>query len=226
MLWNSGIIRIQLARQKHCTYTMTSKATTSTAQDLVVLSIRILLACIFLSYGASKLFGGQFGNLTAQELATPIQDLSLFKIAWYLFDHQPFKIFIGISQIVASLLLLYNRTMVIGALMLIPIVANILIIDLTIMPYGFKLAFFFRLMAYICYVGLLLWHYRQHLGPAWRQITAIRAVRLPPQKKIAYLLVLVLVPALEVIPGLLKTVYFAITHPASFAEGIRSLFGG
>ncbi|MFC7525545.1 hypothetical protein ACFQRK_16395 [Parapedobacter sp. GCM10030251] len=82
-------------------------------------------------------------NLTVQELATPIQELSLFKIAWYLFDHQPFKIFIGISQIVASLLLLFNRTMVIGALMLVPIVANILIIDLTIMPYAFKLAFFF-----------------------------------------------------------------------------------
>lgn len=204
---------------------MTSKATTSTAQDLVVLSIRILLAFIFLSYGTSKLLGGQFGNLTAQESATPIQDLSLFKIAWYLFDHQPFKIFIGISQIIASLLLLYNRTMIIGALMFIPIVANILIIDLTIMPYGFKLAFFFRLTAYICYIGLLLWHYRRHLGPAWRQITAICAMRFPPQKKIAYLLVLVLVPALEVIPGLLKTAYFAIAHPASFIAEIRSLFG-
>ncbi len=205
---------------------MVSKATQSTAQDLVVLSIRVLLACIFLSYGTSKLFGTQFGNLTAQELATPIKDLSLFKIAWYLFDHQPFMIFIGVSQIVASLLLLYNRTMIIGALMLIPIIVNILIIDLTIMPYGFKLGFLFRLTTYLCYIGLLLWHYRQHLAPAWRQVTAIRAMRFPPQKKIAYLLVLLFIPALEIIPGLLKTIYFAVTHPASFAEGIRSLFGG
>src|SRR3546814_17738037 len=109
--------------------------------------------------------------------------------------------------------------------MLIPIVANILIIDLTIMPYGFKLSFLFRLTAYIGYIGLVLWHYRQHLEPAWRQITAIRDMRFPPQKKIAYLLVLVLVPALEVLPALFKLASFAIAHPTSFPEGIRFLFG-
>ena len=93
------------------------------------------LPCRFLSFPDGKqpsLLG--FPN----KMTDAIQDLSLSKIAWHLFHHQPFKIFIGISQIVAALLLLYNRTMVIGALMLIPIVANILIIDLTIMPYGFK----------------------------------------------------------------------------------------
>lgn len=49
---------------------------------------------------------------------------------------------------------------------------------------------------------------------------------LSPAKKDCYLLVLVLVPALEVIPGLLKMAYFAIVHPASFTAGVRSLFGG
>jgi uncharacterized membrane protein YphA (DoxX/SURF4 family) len=42
--------------------------------------IRILLACVFISYGIGKLLGGQFGGLTQEELYTPIGELSLFKI--------------------------------------------------------------------------------------------------------------------------------------------------
>lgn len=192
--------------------------------DLTILSIRLLLAIIFISYGTGKLFGGQFGNLTETELATPIKDLSLFKVAWYLFDHQPFKIFIGISQIIASLMLLYNRTMVIGALMLIPIIANILIIDLTIMPYGFKVAFGFRLTAYLCYIGFLLFYYKNNLVPAWRSIASIKPLLYANHKTASYLLVIILVPTLEFAPALLKMMYFAATHPQSFWNAIKSLF--
>uniref|UniRef100_F4CBL1 DoxX family protein n=1 Tax=Sphingobacterium sp. (strain 21) TaxID=743722 RepID=F4CBL1_SPHS2 len=192
--------------------------------DLIVLSIRILLALIFISYGTGKLSGGQFGNLTEKELATPIKDLSLFKIAWYLFDHQPFKIFIGVSQIIASLMLLYNRTMIIGALMLAPIVLNILIIDLTIMPYGLKLAFAFRLTGYLCYIGLLLFYYKNQLTPVWKTVSNIKPMRSENQKAISYLLVILFIPALELAPGVLKIIYFAVTHPQSFWNGIKALF--
>lgn len=192
--------------------------------DLTILSIRLLLAIIFISYGTAKLFGGQFGNLTEKELATPVRDLSLFKVAWYLFDHQPFKIFIGISQIVASLMLLYNRTMVIGALMLIPIIANILIIDLTIMPYGFKIAFSFRLTAYLCYIGLLLLYYKKHLIPVCSTIVNIKPIRYTNHRIASYLLLIILIPILELTPALLKIIYFAVTHPQTFWNAIKSLF--
>lgn len=192
--------------------------------DLTILSIRFLLAIIFISYGTGKLFGGQFGNLTEMELATSIKDLSLFKVAWYLFDHQPFKIFIGVSQIAAALMLLYNRTMVIGALMLIPIIANILVIDLTIMPYGFKVAFGFRLTAYLCYIGLLLLYYKDDLVPAWRTISSIKPLRYANHGTVTYLLVFILVPILEFAPAILKMIYFAATHPQSFWNAIKSFF--
>lgn len=192
--------------------------------DLTVLSIRILLAIIFISYGTGKLFGGQFGNLTEKELATPIQNLSLFKVAWFLFDHQPFKIFIGISQIIASVMLLYNRTMFIGALMLIPIIANILIIDLTIMPYGFKVAFGFRLSAYLCYIGLLLFYYKSYLVPVCRTIADIKPILYANHKAASYLLVIIFIPTLEFAPAVLKMIYFATTHPHSFWNAIKSIF--
>lgn len=192
--------------------------------DVIILSIRILLALIFISYGTGKLTGGQFGNLTEKELATPIKDLSLFKIAWYLFDHQPFKIFIGIAQIIASLMLLYNRTMIIGILMLTPIVLNILIIDLTIMPYGFKIAFTFRLTAYLCYIGLLLYYYKNQLVPAWKAVLNIKSVRYANHPKISYFFVILFIPALELAPAILKMIYFAVTHPNLFWNGIKALF--
>lgn len=193
-------------------------------KDLLILSIRILLSLIFISYGVGKLIGGQFGNLTEQELSTPIQELSLFKVAWYLFDHQPFKMFIGISQIIAALLFLYRRTMIIGALMLIPIVANILIIDLTIMPYGFKVAFAFRLSLYLFYIAILLYYYRKDLLPVIGKMSSVQPFRDKLNKKMLYLLVLLMIPALEIIPSVIKMGYFALTHPQVFWDGVKSLF--
>lgn len=82
--------------------------------DYFILTARFLLAWTFLSYGYGKLTAGQFG-ISEAELATPLQDLSLFRVSWYLFDHEPFKTFIGISQVLCALLLLVNRTVLIGA---------------------------------------------------------------------------------------------------------------
>lgn len=180
---------------------------------LLVLSIRILLALIFIQYGMGKLFGGQFGGLTKAELNTPIKDLSLFKISWYLFDHQPFKAFIGVSQIIASVFLLFNRTVILGLLMLIPIILNILIIDLTIMHYGFKVAFFFRLTGYLFYIVLLLFYYKQATYPALRTITQ---KKLPPHRlenKWVYLWLLLIVPLLEIVISVPKMLFLLVTHP-------------
>lgn len=65
--------------------------------DYLIIVIRFLLAVIFISYGYGKLTEGQFG-LTIQELQKPVKELNLLQIGWYLFDQQPFKFFIGISQ--------------------------------------------------------------------------------------------------------------------------------
>lgn len=191
--------------------------------DLMILSIRLLLAFIFLSYGIGKLSGGQFGNLTDKELSTPIKELTLFKVGWYLFDHQPFKYFIGISQIIAAVLILYRKTIIIGILMLIPIVANILIIDLTIMPYGFKVAFFFRLTGYLFYMCLILYYYRRDLIPVWRVITTIKTLKLN-HKYLNYLWIIPIMIILECIPIIPKYLFLIIKHFDKFYEQIKSLF--
>src|ERR1700741_397306 len=98
--------------------------------DYFILCSRVIIAWTFFRYGWSKLTDGQFG-LTNEQLQTPVKDLSLFKLSWHLFEQQPFKAFIGVSQMIAGLLLLYNRTLILGALLSIPILLNILIIDIT-----------------------------------------------------------------------------------------------
>ena len=99
--------------------------TTTRAQwlDYAVLAARLLLAFTFISYGYAKLSGAQFG-LTATELARPAGQLGLFKLVWYLFGQEPFKSFVGYSQILAGGLLLWHRTALLGALLLVPIAAS------------------------------------------------------------------------------------------------------
>ncbi|MEM6765503.1 MAG: hypothetical protein AAF655_11270 [Bacteroidota bacterium] len=134
-----------------------------------ILVARCLLACTFLGYGLGKLAGGQFG-ISEEELLTPIKELSLFKIGWYLFDFQPFKTFIGLSQVLCAVLLLWNRTVILGAFLFIPIALNILIIDITIMPPSLKAMFTARLSLYLLWAVLILWYYRDRLKVVWEAL--------------------------------------------------------
>jgi len=135
--------------------------------DYFILAARFLIGWTFLRYGISKLTEGQFG-LTEAEMLTPLAELSPFRISWYLFDFQPFKAFIGVSQVISGLLLIWNRTAILGAFFFLPIVATILIIDITFMPPGFVYAFSWRLSYYILLDLLILWHYRDRMRTIWK----------------------------------------------------------
>lgn len=130
--------------------------------DYFILVARFLLGWTFLRYGYSKFTGGQFG-VSEEELLTPLQDISLFRLSWYLFDHQPFKAVVGVLQIICGSLLIINRTAIIGALMFIPIISTIFLIDLTMMPPVHKGGFTWRLSYYVLLDLLILWHYRERM---------------------------------------------------------------
>jgi uncharacterized membrane protein YphA (DoxX/SURF4 family) len=134
--------------------------------DYFILCARVLIAWTFLRYGWSKLTDNQFG-LTTQEMATQVKDLGLFKLSWYLFDQQPFKYFIGISQIITGLLLLYNRTLLLGAFISIPMLLNILIVDITYIKMP---EFYTRLSYYLFLDFLILYHYRSRIILAFKNI--------------------------------------------------------
>jgi len=176
--------------------------------DYFILCARVIIAWTFLRYGWSKLTEGQFG-LTNEQLQTPVKDLSLFKLSWHLFNQQPFKAFVGISQIIAGLLLLYNRTLIIGALISIPILLNILIIDIT---YVKMEGFYWRLSYYLILDFLILWHYRDRMVLAFKNIWGTTTKFKYPWW--AYLILPIMAILLEILGVLPRIITRLITDPS------------
>ena len=135
--------------------------------DILILSTRVLISWTLLNYGYGKIFGTQFG-ISQQELSLPVKDIGLFRLSWFLFNQQPFKFFIGISQIISGLLILYNRTLIIGIFISIPIFLNILVIDIT---YIQQSSFVWRLSWYLFLDTLILWYYRDKIFLMLKTIT-------------------------------------------------------
>lgn len=189
--------------------------------DYFILIIRVLLAWTFISYGWEKLMDGQFG-LSQEEMIKPIKDLSLFRVSWYLFDHQPFKLFIGISQLICGILLLINRTVIIGAFMFLPIVINILVIDLTFMPPSLKQGFAWRLSFYIFFDLLIIWHYRDKIIKAFRLIYNDISTKFKFPLW-AYLILPLLAILLEIVSAFPKIFYNLITKPEQTIETLKSI---
>ena len=127
-----------------------------------LLTARFLLAWIFIRYGWGKLTGGQFG-VSEEELLKPLKDTSLFRLSWYLFDHQPFKAFVGIGQLICGILLLFRRTALLGAFIFIPIALTILIIDISFMNAFMARAFTYRFVYYFILLALILYSYKDQL---------------------------------------------------------------
>lgn len=89
-----------------------------------------IAAVICLVYGFAKINGSQFTILDS-ELTKPMGDVSGFWLTWYYFGYSPFYgTLIALVQIGAGVLLVLPRTALAGALILLPVVGNIILIDL------------------------------------------------------------------------------------------------
>lgn len=189
--------------------------------DYFIIVARFLLAIVFINYGYGKLTDTQFG-LTEEMLQKPIKDLNLLQIGWYLFDKQPFKYFIGISQIICGFLLLINRTVLIGASIFLPIALNILIIDLTIMPKELANGFTTRLGFYIFLDLLIFYHYREQTIAAIRSLT--KSIKPKYKHKIwSFIFIPLFAFFLEFSFALPKIIRELLTEPAKMFNEIKEL---
>ena len=188
--------------------------------DYFILCARFLLAWTLLRYGWSKLTDGQFG-ITPEEMEMPVKDLGLFKLSWYLFDQEPFKSFVGISQIIAGLLLLYNRTLILGVLFSLPIWANILVVDITYLKMP---GFYWRISYYLLLYFLILWHYKD------RVIVAFKAIFNGTTTKFkypvwAYLILPVMAVVLEILGTVPRVLADFILNPTETWERLGKVPG-
>jgi hypothetical protein len=123
------------------------------ARPILYLIVRYYAAFTLLGYSFAKIMGAQFTVLDS-ELAKPMGEVSAFWLTWYYFGYSAiYSNFIAIAQIGGAVLLCFRRTALVGALVLLPVAANIVAIDIWVI--GFSLSDGALLVAIFVLVALL-----------------------------------------------------------------------
>ena len=180
-------------------------------------AVRFYLAIVFLVYAKNKLLHDQF-TFDSNLLVTPVKDVSLLNLQWYIYSFEPFNSFIGISQLITVVLLLFRKTAFYGALLFLVIISNILIIDLSVMEGWIK----FKMVGKVVFLlGLdvyVLYYFREEIK---RILNLIRSVKYNHKISIRYVVsifgIAVLLNCLSIFP---KYIYLLFTEPSQ----IKSIF--
>lgn len=149
--------------------------------DFTILCLRWYLAFYMFSYGWGKITGGQFGVHDSHILEKPMKDIDRFYIAWHLFGQSAiFYVTAGILEVAGAILLIINRTALLGALFLLPVLGQILLVDLAFTTNQFGSALVIRLLGmlladltiivYYRKIIIKIWHllYRQAVTPRYK----------------------------------------------------------
>jgi hypothetical protein len=123
--------------------------------------LRYFCAFMLYMYGISKLLHLQF-NMQSQLAQRPVGSLSGYQLTWYYFGFsRVYASILGLTQVAGATLLLFRKTTLLGTLPMLPVMANILLINMFIMvdDYGPYLV-----SGLICAsLLIILWHQRAAL---------------------------------------------------------------
>ena len=142
-----------------------------------------IYVCTFLSvYATGKLTGGQFytpERIPDEVFATSLGMASNFDLAWTFMGRSfGYIMFIGVTQLVGSVLLLFNRTKLIGTSILIPIMVNIIVFDIFFLDaygaLGSALIYFLMLIA-------ILWFNKEKV---WTAFTSLIIKKAPDKQSV------------------------------------------
>jgi hypothetical protein len=92
--------------------------------------LRYSLAHAMLVYGFAKILRQQFGDLSPFELRTTVGELSPMGLLWRFMGYSaPYTVFGGLCEAIPGILLLWRRTAAIGALMVIAVMTNVVMLN-------------------------------------------------------------------------------------------------
>lgn len=92
--------------------------------------IRYFLGFMMLNYGMMKVLQIQFPMPTYYRLLEPYGDSSPMGLAWtFLGYSKGYNLFMGLAEVIGGLLVLHRRTTTLGALVLVPVTANIVAVN-------------------------------------------------------------------------------------------------
>ena len=134
-------------------------------------AIRIALATAMLSYGIAKVLDGQFVEPGAGRMITAYGDSSPMGLLWTFMGHsKAYCVFTGLAEIVGGLLLFSRRTQTLGALVVIGVMSNVVMLNFC---YDVPVKLFsMRLLAMAIFVAALDWQRLRALFVAHHTIEA------------------------------------------------------
>jgi uncharacterized membrane protein YphA (DoxX/SURF4 family) len=140
--------------------------------DFGVLALRWYLAYYMIDYGWGKMTVGQFGLNDPDMLNKPLKEIDKFHLAWHLFSlNNVIDFAVGPVQILGGILIVINRTTLIGALLLLPVLGQIFLIDVAYTTNIFGAALPVRLAGMIMSDILILFYYKEKVISAFRYLT-------------------------------------------------------
>lgn len=128
--------------------------------------LRYFCAFMLYIYGSGKLLHQQF-HLSPEVAQRPIGSLSGFELTWFYYGYsRSYAVILGLTQITGATLFLFRKTMLLAAAMMIPMMANIVLIDVFIMV-DYWGALFMSVVISLAMLAIL-WHQRAEIvGLFW-----------------------------------------------------------
>jgi len=121
---------------------------------------RWIAGVLLILYGFAKVNGSQFTVLDS-ELTRPMGEVGGFWLTWYHFGYSPiYGAIIALVQIVGGVLLVFPRTSLLAALVLLPVVGNIVLVDIF---YGIPGGLPTAILVLVCLLVALAAHVRSLL---------------------------------------------------------------
>lgn len=127
--------------------------------------LRYLSAFLFFLYGSTKLVGRQF-HVPPEVALRPVGSLSGYQLVWFYYGYShTYAVILGLVEVAGGALLLFRKSALLGATLMLPVMTNILMINMffVIGPGALCTSTFL-------FVSMLaiFWHHRQALvGVFW-----------------------------------------------------------
>jgi len=91
---------------------------------------RYYLGYFMIYYGLFKIMPIQFGEISFWKMLQPYGESSPMGLAWTFLGHSKgYSLFIGLSEFIGGILLFHKRTKLLGALILIPVIVNVVAVN-------------------------------------------------------------------------------------------------
>ena len=149
-----------------------------TIQYAIEVLVRFSLAHIFMTYGLGKIYGVQFPLPSEETLAMTLGEFTGQELTWAYFGWSfPYTAFVGLGQVLSAFLLFYRRTQLLGAIVLLPIIGNIVAVNFA---YDIGVKFYS-----VLYLIMTLYLILVESGRLWAFLLANKTVEKRPELELS-----------------------------------------